>query len=105
MKTLSNLNQLLSRVKNIFSCKASPTANTATDAEPPTDLSGVSDPCIKGAFADIEKYLAKTTALRQQNSAIRITSTAQASSRRTRYSRHRSSFSRTLTASTTSPTT
>ena len=57
MKNLNNLNQLLSRVKNIFSRKASPAANAATSAEPPTDISGVSDPRLKAALADIEKYL------------------------------------------------
>ena len=56
-KALNNLNQLLSRVKNIFSRKASPAANTASSAEPPTDISVVSDPRLKAALADIEKYL------------------------------------------------
>lgn len=58
MTELNNLNQLLSRVKKLFGCKASPTANTATDAEPPTDISVVSDPRQKAALVDIEKYLA-----------------------------------------------
>ena len=57
MTALNNLNQLLSRVKNIFSRKASPAANAATSAEPPTDISAVSDPRLKAALADIEKYL------------------------------------------------
>lgn len=57
MKNLNNLNQLLSRVKNIFSRKASPAANAATSAEPPTDISIVSDHRLKAALADIEKYL------------------------------------------------
>lgn len=56
-KKANNLNQLLSRVKTIFGCKASPAANAATSAEPPTDLSVVSDPRLRAAFADIEKYL------------------------------------------------
>lgn len=57
MKNLNNLNQLLSRVKNIFCRNASTAANTATSAEPPTDISVVSDPRLKAALADIEKYL------------------------------------------------
>lgn len=58
MTALNNLNQLLSRVKTIFGRKASPAANAATSAEPPTDISVVSDPRLKAALADIEKYLA-----------------------------------------------
>lgn len=57
MKALNNLNQLLSRVKNIFGHKASLAANAATSAEPPIDISVVSDPRLKAALADIEKYL------------------------------------------------
>ena len=57
MTALNNLNQLLSRVKNIFSRKASPATDTTPNAEPPTDLSVVSDPRLKAALADIEKYL------------------------------------------------
>lgn len=57
--TSNNLNQLLSRVKSIFGHKATPTTTVTPNAEPPTDLSVVSDPRISGAFADIEKYLAK----------------------------------------------
>ena len=57
MKALNNLNQLLSRVKNIFGHKASLAANAATSAEPPTDISVVSDTRLKAALADIEKYL------------------------------------------------
>ena len=57
MTALNNLNQLLSRVKNLFGHKASPAANAATSAEPPTDISVVSDPRLKAALADIEKYL------------------------------------------------
>lgn len=59
MKALNNLNQLLSRVKNIFGRKTSPAANATTSVPPPTDISAVSDPCIKAAFAYIEKYLAE----------------------------------------------
>lgn len=58
-KTANNLNQLLSRVKTIFGRKVSPVANTATSAEPPVDISVVSDPRLKAALADIEKYLAE----------------------------------------------
>lgn len=57
MTALNNLNQLLSRVKTIFGRKASPAANAATRAELPTDISVVSDPRLKAALADIEKYL------------------------------------------------
>lgn len=56
MTALNNLNQLLSRVKTIFGRKASPSANAAKDAAP-TDISVVSDPRLKAALADIEKYL------------------------------------------------
>lgn len=58
MKTSNNLNQLLSRVKTIFGRKATPTTSVAPNAEPPTDLSVVSDTRLRAAFADIEKYLA-----------------------------------------------
>lgn len=58
MKASNNLNQLLSRVKNIFGRKATPTTSVAPNAEPPTDLSVVSDTRLRAAFADIEKYLA-----------------------------------------------
>lgn len=57
MKALNNLTQLLSRVKNIFDRKATPATVPAPNAEPPTDLSVVSDPRLSVAFADIEKYL------------------------------------------------
>lgn len=59
MKALNNLNQFLSRVKSIFGRKATPATATTPNAEPPTDLSVVSDPLISAAFADIEKYLAE----------------------------------------------
>lgn len=59
MKALNNLNQLLSRVKTIFGRKATPAAATTPTAEPPTDLSVVSDPRLSAAFADIENYLAE----------------------------------------------
>lgn len=57
-KTSNNLNQLLSRVKTIFGRKTTPATNTPLEAEPPTGLSVVSDPRLRAAFADIEKYLA-----------------------------------------------
>ncbi len=57
-KTANNLNQLLSRVKSIFGRKAIPATAPAPNAEPPIDLSAVSDPRLSAAFADIEKYLA-----------------------------------------------
>lgn len=59
MKTSNNLNQLLSRVKTIFGRKATPATATTPNAEPPTDLSVVSDPRLRAAFVDIEKYLAE----------------------------------------------
>lgn len=58
-KTANNLNQLLSRVKSIFSRKAMRTKPVAPNAEPTTDLSVVSDPRLSAAFADIKKYLAE----------------------------------------------
>lgn len=58
MKTSNNLNQLLSRVKTIFGRKATPVSNTPLEAEPPTGIASVSDPRLRAAFADIEKYLA-----------------------------------------------
>lgn len=59
MKALNNLNQLLSSVKSIFGRKATPATATTPHAEPPTDLSVVSDPRLRAAFADIENYLAE----------------------------------------------
>lgn len=58
MRKINNRNRLLSRVKSIFGRKAMPTNPVTPNAEPPTDLSVVSDPRISAAFADIEKYLA-----------------------------------------------
>lgn len=55
MKASNNLN---SRVKNIFGRKATSTASTPLEAEPPTGIASVSDPHLSAAFADIEKYLA-----------------------------------------------
>ncbi len=59
MRKANNLNQLLSRVKSIFGRKATPATATTPNAEPPTDISIVSDPRLSAAFADIEKYLAE----------------------------------------------
>ena len=59
MRKANNLNQLLSRVKSIFGRKATPATATTPKAEPPTDLSVVSDPRLSAAFAAIEKYLAE----------------------------------------------
>ena len=56
---MKTLNQLLSRVKSIFGRKATTATATTHNAEPPTDLSVVSDPRISEAFADMEKYLAE----------------------------------------------
>lgn len=55
MKTLNNL---LSRVKNIFGHKATTATAASPATAPPTDLSVVSDSRLKAALADIEKYLA-----------------------------------------------
>lgn len=57
MKVANNLNQLLSRVKTIFGRKATSAANSPLEAEPPTGIASVSDPRLRAAFADIEKYL------------------------------------------------
>lgn len=57
MRKANNLTQLLSRVKNIFGRKATPATAPPPNAEPPTDLSVVSDPHLSAAFADIENYL------------------------------------------------
>ena len=54
---MTALNNLISRVKNIFVRKATTAAATPPLAEPPTDISVVSDPRLKAALADIEKYL------------------------------------------------
>lgn len=105
MRKANNLNQLLSRVKSVFGRKAMPSTTVTPNAEPPTDLSVVSDPRLAQPLPTSRNISPKTTILRQQNSAIRITPTAQVSSRKMRYSHPRSSSSRTLTASTTSPTT
>lgn len=55
---MTAFNNLLSRVKNIFSRKATLATPVLPNAEPPTDISVVSDPRLSAAFADIEKYLA-----------------------------------------------
>jgi hypothetical protein len=72
MRKINNLNQLLSRVKSIFGRKATPATTTAPHAEPPTDLSVISAPRLRAAFAAIEKYLAEnygtpTTKLRYED--------------------------------------
>lgn len=59
MTAFNNLNQLLSRVKSIFSRKAAPVASVTPTEAPPTDLSVVSTPQHKAAFSEVEKYLAK----------------------------------------------
>lgn len=78
---INNLNQLLSHVKSIFGNKTAPKASPTPNAEPPTDLSVISDPRLRAAFADIEKYLAdnygsSTTKLRYQDytNGARLTS-------------------------------
>lgn len=72
IKKMTALNNLLSRVKNIFSRKATTAASTPLEAEPPTGIASVRDPRLSAAFADIEKYLADnygtpTTKLRYQD--------------------------------------
>lgn len=59
MRASNNINQLLSRVKTIFGRKATPVSNTPLEAEPPTGIASVSNPRLRAAFADIEKYLAE----------------------------------------------
>lgn len=58
MRKFNTFNKLLSRVKSIFGRNPTPEAIPAPVAEPPTDISVVSDPRLSAAFADIEKYLA-----------------------------------------------
>ena len=58
IKKMTALNNLISRVKNIFSRKATTVTAASPATEPPTNLSVVSDPRLKAALADIEKYLA-----------------------------------------------
>ena len=55
---MTALNNLISRVKNIFSHEATTAAAAPRATEPPSNLSIVSDPRLKAALADIEKYLA-----------------------------------------------
>lgn len=59
MRKANNLNQLLSRVKSIFGRKATPATAPPPNAEPPTDISIVSDSHLSAAFTDIKKYLAE----------------------------------------------
>lgn len=54
---MTAFNNLLSRVKNIFSRKATTATAAPPATAPPTDLSVVSDSRLKAALADIEKYL------------------------------------------------
>lgn len=54
---MTALNNLISRVKTIFSRKATTPTAAPPATESPTDLSAVSDPRLKAALADIEKYL------------------------------------------------
>ena len=54
MKVSNNLNQLLSRVKTIFSHKA---CNEEKTTEPTTQQPSVSDQRLKAALAEVEKYL------------------------------------------------
>ena len=82
-KTSNNLNQLLSRVKTIFGRKATPVSYTPLEAEPPTGITSVSDPRLRAAFADIEKYLADNygtpiAKLRYKNYSNGVTLTSEA---------------------------
>lgn len=83
MKVANNLNQLLSRVKTIFGRKATSAANSPLEAEPPTGIASVSDPRLRAAFADIEKYLADnygtpTAKLRYKDYSNGVTLTSEA---------------------------
>ena len=55
MKVSNNLNQLLSRVKTVFSHKAH---HEEKQTEPTTQQPSVSDQRLKAALAEVEKYLA-----------------------------------------------
>lgn len=44
-------------MKTLFSHKATPVSNTPLEAEPSIGIASVSDPRLRAAFADIEKYL------------------------------------------------
>lgn len=59
MKASNNLNKLLSRVKTFSSRKAAPVATAIQTEAPPTNISIVSNPQIKAAFSEVEKYLAE----------------------------------------------
>ena len=54
MKVSNNLNQLLSRVKNLFGHKA---LHEEKQTEPTTQQPSVSDQRLKAALAEVEKYL------------------------------------------------
>ena len=55
MKVSNNINQLLSRVKNLFGHKA---LHEEKQTEPTTQQPSVSDQRLKAALAEVEKYLA-----------------------------------------------
>lgn len=59
MRKINNLNLLLTRVKSLFGRNTAPEAIPTPVAEPPTDISVISDPRLSSAFADIKKYLAE----------------------------------------------
>lgn len=59
MRKINIFNSLLSRVKSILSRKATPATTVVPTAKLPTDISVVSDPRLRAALADIEKYLAE----------------------------------------------
>ena len=46
-------------MKSVFGRKATPETTVTPNAEPPTNLSVVSNPRLKAALAEIEKYLAE----------------------------------------------
>ena len=82
MKASNNLNQLLSRVKNLFGHKA---LHEEKQTEPTTQQRSVSDQRLKAALAEVEKYLADnfgtaSSALtyKEYNSGISLTSDAPA---------------------------
>lgn len=75
------------------------------NAEPPTDLSVISDPSLSAAFADIEKYLAENYGTPTAKPSYQDYANGASFFSKDAYSPPRSSSSRTLTASTISQTT
>ena len=77
-KAFNKLNQLLSRVKNLFGHQA---LHEEKQTEPTTQQRSVSDQRLKAALAEVEKYLAdnfgtdpSTLAYKEYNNGISLTS-------------------------------